>query len=167
MNALYQDGMAMVRRHGKPSLFITFTANPQWPEIVSTLLPGQVSADRPDLINRVFKLKLQALMDDITKHYVFGRPIGYLNVIEFQKRGLPHAHILITLCAEDSLVTTESFDNIVCAELPDPEREPALYAVVSSHMMHGPCGTDNPSSPCMRDHSCTKLFPKDFCDTTH
>jgi len=29
MQQLYQDSMALVRHFGKPSLFITFTANPK------------------------------------------------------------------------------------------------------------------------------------------
>ena len=33
MQKLYQDSIAIVRRFGKPSLFITFTANPKWEEI--------------------------------------------------------------------------------------------------------------------------------------
>ena len=58
MNARYQDAMAIVRSLGEPDLFVTFTCNPQWPEITSALKPGQVAADRPDLTNRVFKLKV-------------------------------------------------------------------------------------------------------------
>ena len=33
MQQLYQDAMSIVRRFGKPDLFITFTCNPNWPEI--------------------------------------------------------------------------------------------------------------------------------------
>ena len=29
----YQDAMAIVRKYGKPDLFITFTCNPNWAEI--------------------------------------------------------------------------------------------------------------------------------------
>ena len=42
MNQLYQDAMAIVRTHGKPTLFITVTTNPKWQEITENLLPGQV-----------------------------------------------------------------------------------------------------------------------------
>ena len=45
---------------------------------------------RPDLVARVFKFKLDALLDDIEKHHVLGKPIAKIHVIEFQKRGLPH-----------------------------------------------------------------------------
>jgi hypothetical protein len=59
MHELYQDAMALVRWFGKPELFITFTCNPKWPEIVQKLQPGQCATDRPDVVNRVFYLKLK------------------------------------------------------------------------------------------------------------
>jgi hypothetical protein len=58
MSKLYQDNMAMVRKFGRPDLFITFTCNPKWEEIKSELTPFQNSSDRPDLVTRVFRLKL-------------------------------------------------------------------------------------------------------------
>ena len=54
MHQLYQDSMAIVRKKGKPDLFITFTCNPKWDEITNGLLPGQVAQDQPDLIAWVF-----------------------------------------------------------------------------------------------------------------
>ena len=33
MHQLYQDAMGLIRKFGKPDLFITFTCNPHWPEI--------------------------------------------------------------------------------------------------------------------------------------
>ena len=87
MHKMFQDGMAIVRKYGKPSLFITFTGNPQWEEIKKELLPGQVSNDRPDLICRVFHMMLTKFFDDLFKREVFGKVAGYCSVIEFQKRG--------------------------------------------------------------------------------
>ena len=52
MAELYYDSMAIVRHFGKPSLFITFTANIDWAEIIGELLPSQVAFDIPDLIAR-------------------------------------------------------------------------------------------------------------------
>ena len=78
--------MAIVRALGKPSLFITMTCNPAWEEVTRALLPGQRPEDRPDVVARVFNLKLQRLLDDI-KQGAFGGKVGHLSVIEFQKRG--------------------------------------------------------------------------------
>jgi hypothetical protein len=81
------------------------TANPNWPEIKQALLPGQSSSDRPDLVNRVFCLKVQELMDDIFKRNVLGRAVAHVWTTEFQKRGLPHVH-LIVLTASCTLLRT-------------------------------------------------------------
>ena len=91
MQQLYHDAMATVRKLGKPDLVITFTCNPTWIEIKEAILPNQSPSDRPDIISRVFRMKL----NDIQKKQVFGKVIGLIHVIEFQKRGLPHAHILL------------------------------------------------------------------------
>lgn len=74
---------------------MTFTGNPRWKEIDSELFDGQGSAvDRPDLVTRVFRLKLQSLMKDIAGG-AFGPLRADVWVIEYQKRGLPHAHIVL------------------------------------------------------------------------
>jgi len=41
-------------------------------------------------------------------------------VIEFQKRGLPHAHILVILQQSDKPITDDEYDKFVCAEMPNP-----------------------------------------------
>ncbi|XP_074277038.1 uncharacterized protein LOC141600694 [Silene latifolia] len=57
MQQCYQDAMAICRWYGNPHLFITFTANPKWPEIEAMLqlIPGQKVEDRPDIVARVFR----------------------------------------------------------------------------------------------------------------
>ncbi|KAK4520453.1 uncharacterized protein ATC70_008588 [Mucor velutinosus] len=79
MQQLYQDSMAMVSALGRPSYFITFTCNPNWPEIVNELRNGGLSpTDRPDLCSRVLDMKLKELISDIkTKPYIFGNVIGF------------------------------------------------------------------------------------------
>lgn len=53
----YQDAMAMVRKEGKPDIFLTFTCNPNWPEIKNELKNGEKPCDRPDIVSRVFQCK--------------------------------------------------------------------------------------------------------------
>ena len=79
--------MAIVRSFGKPTLFITITCNPKWPEVTAALLPGQTPEDRPDVVARVFHVKLDKMVKEITKDGIFGKPCAFMRVIEFQKRG--------------------------------------------------------------------------------
>lgn len=97
MQEYIQDAMTYVRVYGRPDLFITFTCNPQWDEIKKYLLAGQSPTDRHDITARIFQQKLKSLMDFIVKHQAFGETRCHMYSIEWQKRGLPHAHILIWL----------------------------------------------------------------------
>jgi hypothetical protein len=56
------DALALARRCGRPSFFLTVTANPNWPEVVSQLSPGEQVSDRPELICHVFHARLKALL---------------------------------------------------------------------------------------------------------
>ncbi|KAF7826710.1 uncharacterized protein G2W53_017874 [Senna tora] len=125
-----------------------------------------ISQDRPDLLSRVFKIKLNALMKDITKEFLFGTCRADIYTIEFQKRGLPHAHILIWLNAEHKLTNEPLIDFIIYAEIPDQESNPRLYEPVKTFMIHGPCGLDRKNSPCMVKSICSKHFPNKFTDST-
>ena len=91
MQQNYQDAMALVREFGFPDFFITMTANPAWPEVTQQLREWETAADRPDIVSRVFKLKLDELLRDLTQRGVLGKAIAHTWVVEFQKRGLPHA----------------------------------------------------------------------------
>ncbi len=55
---------------------------------------------------------------------------------------------------------------MVRAEIPDPITEPRLWQVVTSTMMHGPCGAAKPSAPCMRNGCCCFGYPKHFQEET-
>lgn len=96
MFQLYQDSLALARFFAKPDFFLTVTANPRWEEITQELLPGQQPSDCPDLIARVFQEKIRKLIKKI-KDGLLGGFCGNVYTIEFQKRGLPHIHILIFL----------------------------------------------------------------------
>ena len=162
----YQDAMAIVAKYGKPDLFLTFTCNPKWKDISDALAPGQRSEDRPDIVARVFKQYLNEMLQDIRFTQVLGAPVAFVYVIEFQKRGLPHCHLLLILGEDSKVRNAEDIDSLIRAEIPDQESEPDLYNVIKSTMVHGPCGTLNPKSPCMVNGECSKGYPKDFQDKT-
>ena len=56
---------------------------------------------------RVFKLKKDQLMQDIKTGGVLGKVVAHMHVVEFQKRGLPHIHILVILAERDRNITPE------------------------------------------------------------
>ena len=166
MQQLYQDSMAIVREFGKPDLFVTVTCNPKWPEIINELLPNQNANDRPNLVARVFKLKLKSITNDLFVRGILGKVVAHVYVIEFQKRGLPHAHILMILSPEDKPTTPVDFDELVCAEIPNKDNQPILYTTISNFMIHGPCGNLNSNSPCMIDGKCSKGYHREFTTAT-
>ena len=164
----FQDGMAIVRNFGKPDFFVTMTCNPRWPEIQESLRPGESAVDRPDLCARVFYLKHMELREDIFKRGVLGRAEAHVESVEFQKRGLPHTHLILWVQPADKPVTREIIDSKVSAEIPDREKNPELYELVKTHNIHGPCGNWNRNLLCMKDNggNCAKAFPKEFRSET-
>ncbi|CAN1250922.1 ATP-dependent DNA helicase PIF1 [Linum perenne] len=133
MMQLYQDAISICQFHGNPDLFITFTCNAQWPELVNAFkdIVDSRSEDKPMLVARVFKMRLSLLREDLKKKQYFGRYVA-----------------------------------VISAELPDPELDPVGYVAVTKFMIHGPCGHDHPSSPCMKEGHCSKFFPKSYATET-
>ncbi|XP_035547439.1 uncharacterized protein LOC118348947 [Juglans regia] len=167
MRKRYMEAMTLVQRFGKPDIFLTMTCNPSWKEILDELGPQEEAQNRPDLIARIFRAKLEELKDELFKREIFGKVSAYVYVIEHQKRGLPHAHFLIILQRDWKIYAPESFDEIVLAEIPDRERNLHLHKTVKRHMMHGPCGVLNPNNVCMKANgSCKNHFPKGFVPNT-
>lgn len=87
-------------------------------------------------------------------------------MIEFQKRGLPHTHITLTLANDDKPVTPEQIDEIICAEIPGIDVDPLSYETIVRCMLHGPCGEGYQNAPCMVNGKCSKHYPKTFCEVT-
>ncbi|GJZ92937.1 DNA helicase PIF1, ATP-dependent [Tanacetum coccineum] len=87
-------------------------------------------------------------------------------VIEFQKRGLPHAHILLWLEEHCKCKTPSEVDDIILAEMPSPTVDLDGYKVVTNNMLHGPCGKDVKNAACTTDGKCSKHFPKPYLAKT-
>jgi hypothetical protein len=174
--------MALPRRFGKPDLFITMTCNPTWPEIEAEIPHGSHWVHHPDIVARVFLLKLDELMDEICEKKLFGKVLGHVHRIEWQvriiacvcshlicdlqARGLPHAHILIIL--EIKILCSRQVDAIISAEVPNPVTNPKLYGIVSKNMIHKPCD-NNPSSGCRvkgKNGQCFRHYPKTLLTAT-
>jgi len=70
----FQDAMAICKMFGYPYLFITITCNVNWSEIRDFVTSKGLSvADKPDIVCRVFKMKLDQMMNDFKKDEYFGK----------------------------------------------------------------------------------------------
>jgi hypothetical protein len=109
LKKLSTNALTIVSHFNKPTLFITLTCNPLWPEIQEMLLPGQTAFNRPDIVCRVFQARLKIFLENMRAGKYFDdldedgdlitrRKVIYeLRVIEYQNRGLPHAHMIYKL----------------------------------------------------------------------
>jgi hypothetical protein len=126
------------------------TCDPGWPEIQSELLPGQDFTDAPVVVMRVFHRKLSLLLRTLKTMFPHaGKPVYVVYSVEFQKRGLPHAHILVRYPFDCS--SPADIDRIVSAELPE---DPADLDLVKKHMIHR-----HSANYCQRDGKCRFHYP--------
>ncbi|XP_074346671.1 uncharacterized protein LOC141685451 [Apium graveolens] len=133
LSQYFKDFLAICRAIGHPSLFLTMTCNSKWSEIqeILKLLSNVDPVDAPDIVSRVFKLKLDQLLDLIKKENFFGKCIGEV--------WFAHVHMLIWLSPESRPNSIEKVDQLVSAEISDKNSDPIAYEVVKNYMMYGPC----------------------------
>jgi hypothetical protein len=108
------------------------------------------------LVTWVFKIKLKELINDIHKKHILGCMIVGIYVIEFQKRGLPHAHIFIFFAENYKPHTIEDVDRMISVKLLNLETNRLAHKTIAKCMMHGPCGVAFPNAPCMENGKCKK-----------
>ena len=84
-------------------------------------------------------------MDDLLKLEILGGGVcvcvcvkAHTATMQFQKRGLPHVHILLIMDAECKPKTTEMIDNSVSAEIPDRDPNLKLYELITTQNIHEP-----------------------------
>lgn len=70
-------------------------------------------------------------------------------------------HLVATFEDKNKLDTPDKINNLISAEIPDPETDPRLDELVMKHMLHGPCG-----AWCQKDGKCSKKIPKNFQEET-
>ena len=85
MKQLYQDAMIIYRHYDRSNFFITFIYNSKWDEISSNILIDSSAIDHPNIVSRVFNLKLKILIDDLLNKYILRKIIADIYIIEFQK----------------------------------------------------------------------------------
>ncbi|XP_015367105.1 PREDICTED: uncharacterized protein LOC107163966 [Diuraphis noxia] len=77
--------------------------------------------------------------------------------VEWQKRGLPHVHLLVWL---NNKLRPNAIDLVLSAVVPNQREDTSLFNIVSRNMIHAPCDPFNMNSPCMQNGKCLKGFPK-------
>ncbi|CAN1162476.1 ATP-dependent DNA helicase PIF1, partial [Linum perenne] len=81
MRQLFLDSTSICQYFGNPHLFITFTCNSQWPEIVEAFSDtiGPHSECKPHIVARVFEMKLRLMKDQLDRNHFFGQTIAGAN----------------------------------------------------------------------------------------
>ena len=125
MYKLFLDCMAIVRKFGSPHLFITVTCNQGHRHVRASVLEGQSPDERSDIVNRFFAKQVDLLIEYVHAGKAFGELCAYCYVVEYQKRGNPHVHMVIRL--KDGPLAAEGYDRYVSARLPPgpPQGNPA------------------------------------------
>ena len=90
-------------------------------------------------------MKKKKLIIKITREGIFGECDGHVAVIEYQKQGAPHCHMLIW--NKNVEASPANIDSVICSELP-PQGDP-LHRTVIKLMMHGSYGQYNGQLGCV------------------
>ena len=125
---------------GPPTFFITITENPKWHEIAALNTEKDVMMNSV-LLARIFNQKKRALISYIKNSKIFGEVKGILWRDEYQKRGLPHCHVL--LWTNFDTTDMHEIDKIITCRLPLPDpffenetKRKMLYDLSKTFMTH-------------------------------
>lgn len=61
---------------------------------------------------------------------------------------------------------TQDIDKYISAEIPHPIKDPSGYDAVTKFMIHGPCSGGITETGCIKNGSCSKIFPKSYNEKT-
>jgi Helitron helicase-like domain at N-terminus len=122
----------------------------------------------------VFRAKLKDLIGQIRNGEIFGNVPALIYIVKYQKRGLPHAHIIIFFAGGHAFSEPETIDNLIRAELPNRVLDPngSLTEIVKQVMVHGLYKSLKPSAICMKKAHANALltyfkrFPKPLANET-
>jgi Helitron helicase-like domain at N-terminus len=134
--------------------------DPKSPELADD---PQIDTSDPSLntaeVCRLFWRKVDYFIRMVRDEMVFGYCKGLVLVVEFQKRGLPHAHAILTLA--EKIRTPEQVDDYCTTAIPDKKDDPELFNLVTTKMVHQECGPR-----CMRKGKCAKGYPMEWQEET-
>lgn len=86
MEQIYFYGMTIYSHIGCLYLFITLTCNPNWSKVQRLISKINLRRhDRPYIISRLFKIKFNELLSDLTKKHVLGKVVASKSNTTFLK----------------------------------------------------------------------------------
>jgi hypothetical protein len=172
--------LAMLRTHGPPTFFVTFSAaDYYWPEIIQTIGHQYGTSFSPEDIEnmswdrksfwlrrnpvtavRAFEHRFKAMHKYImSKAQPLGEVTEFIEKVEFQARGSPHIHAIYWV--KNAPVLGENSDEDVCSfhdkyiQGKLPSKNDPLYQLVKTRQIHS-C-----SSNCKKKSgTCRYNFPK-------
>jgi hypothetical protein len=110
-------------------------------------------------------MKVKKLLRGVCKAGWLAQVIGNIWMREYQKRGLPHIHLLLIFPRAQKVTNVDDIDQLVSAELSAIENA-KLYETVTKCLLHGPCGPRYPNARCMVDGMCKKRYPREYSEAT-
>ncbi|CAN0858161.1 hypothetical protein LINGRAHAP2_LOCUS7107 [Linum grandiflorum] len=75
--------MAVCGHYKNSDMFITFTCNAQWPINAFQDDVGTHGEDKPMVVARVFRMRLELLKKDLKKTHYFDRSVADMHTVEF------------------------------------------------------------------------------------
>ena len=139
------NALHVVAEKGSSHIFATLTTNKNWPEFREVVWPDSDVFDMPDIVVEVFHARLQAFLHNLRNGHYFGgdSTVFIIRVIEYQERGLPHAHIVFRLEGAAKTITANyerlmaAYDHLSeaeKAEVPVPTMDDAAALWVDDHI---------------------------------
>jgi len=161
----------IIKTFGLPQIFYTLTmAEGKWKhlhEILKKTDDGNtIPTNRPFHVYHHYQNRLKSI-----HHYLWrngklckwGKWQHYWERDEFQNRGAIHTHGIAFV---EKSINDLVLENVIRADLPDPNLEPELYQKVITHQIHH-CQEYHCGGPPRPGSRCSKGFPQPLSDTTH
>ena len=162
---------AMMREYGLPSLFITLTAaETKWSHLKDILKSTDNKdtnpTNRPLHTANHFTQRKKELWAHVWRNPAnsnWGHLNHFFERVEFQNRGAPHTHTILWV---EKSITQMIEENLIRADLPDPNLEPELYQLVLTHQIHT-CRSGKCGGPAPPGQVCKKKFPRPYSPITY
>ena len=115
---------------------------------------------------RVFQFKFKKLMKNFIERHVLEKMKTHIYVIEFQKRNLFHAHILLINHSKNDVIAI-NIDVVVQIIISNSIAKSKFYKLMTKHMIHKNCKNKIDVICHDKNDNCIKRFSKSMFDVTN